>query len=172
MAMLNRQEIKELIDKEQLIEECINLETQLAPNGFDLTAGSVFGFDSPGKIDFSNKERVLPKGVELIPEKQSPEDKFGWWHLEKGAYKIRTNEIVNLPNDLVGLAFTRSSLLRVGAFTQHGVWDAGFKGRGEFILVVDNPQGLQLKQNARVVQIVFLRINHTEQGYQGIHKHL
>ena len=55
---------------------------------------------------------------------------------------------------------------------QNGVWDAGFKGRSEFILVVGNPAGLKLKQNARVVQLTFLRINEVRKGYQGVYQNL
>ncbi len=169
--MLNRQEILELIQKNKLIEDHIDLETQATPNGFDLTAARVFKFESAGALDFSNKERILPRSSEIIPQKQNPGDKFGWWHLEKGSYKIKTNETVNLPNDLVALAFPRSSLLRMGAFTHHGVWDAGFKGKGEFILVVENPLGLKMKQNSRVTQLIFLRIDETIQGYQGVYQY-
>lgn len=168
--MLNQQEIQQYIKEKGLITDYSNLETQLTPNGFDLTVASVFEFDTPGALDFSNKERKVPEGKEILAKKQSPQDKFGWWNLKKGAYKIRTNEVVNLPNDLIALAFSRTSLLRMGAFTQHGVWDAGFKGRSEFVLVVENPQGIKLKQNARIAQLIFLQINEISQGYQGIYQ--
>ncbi|MBI4972395.1 MAG: deoxyuridine 5'-triphosphate nucleotidohydrolase [Candidatus Omnitrophica bacterium] len=170
--MLNREEILGLIKKNNLVQGYIDLDTQLTPNGLDLTAANIFEFERAGAIDFSNKERDIPKGKEILPQKQNPEDKFGWWHLKKGAYKIRTNETVNLTADLIALAFSRTSLLRAGAFTQHGVWDAGFQGRGEFVLVVENPKGLELKQNARVAQLIFLRINETKKGYTGIDKNL
>jgi len=167
--MLNRQEIKRLIKEKRLIKNYVDLETQLTPNGFDLTVSCVFEFDTQGALDFSNKERIVPEGREIPPQKRNPEDKFGWWPLKKGAYKIRTNEVVNIPNDLIGIAFTRTSLLRMGAFTQNGVWDAGFKGRSEFILVVENPKGIQIKQNARVVQLIFQGINKTSHSYKGIY---
>ena len=170
--MLNRQELEQLIKKDKLVAEYIDLETQLTPNGFDLSCQAIFEFDAPGALDFSNKERQVPKGKEILPQKQNPGDKFGWWVLKKGAYKIKTNEVINLPDDLTALAFCRTSLLRMGASTQHGVWDAGFKGRGEFILTVDNPYGIKIKQNARVAQLVFLPINKTAQGYQGIYHNL
>lgn len=166
--MLNARQIKELICKKGLIQNYIDLEKQLTPNGFDLTVESIFEFDGFGRLDFSNKERKLPEGRNILPTKQSSEDKFGWWHLHKGSYKVRTNELINLSNDLVALCFCRTSLLRMGAFTQHGVWDAGFKGKGEFILVVENPFGIILKQNARVAQLVFFRIKKTDIGYDGI----
>jgi len=170
--MLNHHEIEELIKSKALIKNYIDLDTQLTPNGFDLTVGQVFEFDARGALDFSNKQRLVPQGKEIPPEKESPDDKFGWWNLKQGAYRIRTNETVNMPDDLTGIAFSRTSLLRMGCFTQNGVWDAGFKGRSEFILVVGNPAGLKLKQNARVVQLTFLRINEVRKGYQGVYQNL
>ena len=169
--MLNKQEIKQLIEKEKLIENYINLDKQLTPNGFDATVNAIFEFDSQGALDFSNNERVLPKGRQIPPEKKKEDDKYGWWQLSPGAYKVKTNEQINMPNNLVALAFSRTSLLRMGAFTQNGAWDAGFKGKSEFILVVQNPHGISIKQNARIVQLVFLRVEETEE-YEGIYKHL
>jgi len=169
--MLNKKQIKKLIEDKDLIKGHINLEKQLASNGFDLTAGEIFSFTQIGRIDFSNKERVIPKGEAIAVVKDKPQDKFGWWNLERGAYKVRTNEEVNLPNDLTALAFSRTSLLRAGAFTHHGVWDAGFCGKGEFILTVENPRGIKIKENARISQIVFFKISETA-GYKGIYKNL
>jgi dUTP pyrophosphatase len=170
--MLNRQDILRLIQKKRLIENYIDLEKQVTPNGFDLTVGAVFTFAGSGSVDFSNKERVIPDCSEMVPQKQKVEDKFGWWFLEKGTYKIRTNETINLPNDLIAIAFPRSTLLRMGVFIQNAVWDAGFSGRSEFILVVGNPHGLRLKQNARINQLVFLPVNEVKEGYKGIYQNL
>jgi len=169
--MLNKRQIRQLIEKEKLIEGCINLDTQLTPNGFDLTVSEIFEYTSSGALDFSNKERLIPEGKKISPQKINPSDKFGWWQLNPGVYKVRTNEQVNLPNTLAALAFSRTSRLRMGAFTQHGVWDAGFRGKGEFILAVENPAGIKIKQNARIAQLVFLSVAETE-GYQGIYKNL
>lgn len=169
--MLNKKEIKQLIEKEKLVEGFINLEKQLTPNGFDITVGSVSSFNAAGALDFSNKERFIPQGNQLMPQKKNKQDEYGWWKLPRGGYKIRTNESVNLPNTIVALAFTRTSLLRMGAFVQNGVWDAGFCGKGEFILVVENPFGIEIKQNARLIQLVFFRVEETE-GYNGIYKNL
>ena len=169
--MLNKQEVRLLIEDKNLIKEYINLDKQLTPNGLDLTVRGIEQFEFPGALDFSNSERVVPSTKEIVPQKKNPEDKYGWWQLQKGAYKVRTNEVVNLPNNLVALAFSRTSLLRMGALTQNGVWDAGFKGRGEFILVVENLAGIEIKQNARIVQLVFFRVEETEE-YEGIYKNL
>jgi len=170
--MLNREELEKLIQKNKLVQGYLDLKTQLTPNGFDLTVEKIFAFDEAGALDFSNKERKVPGGEEISPQKINPEDKFGWWDLKKGIYKVRTNEAVNIPKDLVALAFTRTSLLRMGGFTQHGVWDAGFQGKSEFVLVVENSKGIKIKQNARIAQLVFLSITETGQGYQGVYKNI
>ena len=170
--MLNREELNILIRDKKLVEGYIDLKTQLTPNGFDLTVEKVFEFDGPGALDFSNQERIVPEGKEILPQKNKPEDKFGWWDLKKGIYKVRTNEAVHIPKDIVAMGFTRTSLLRMGGFTQHGVWDAGFEGKSEFVLVVENPKGIKVKQNARIAQLVFLGISETAQGYQGIYKNI
>lgn len=168
--MLNRQELRQRIADSNLIRGYINLDKQLTPNGFDLTAGDIFSFDSAGALDFSNTERMLPGGAKLCPVKKNENDKWAWWHLEPGAYKVKTNEVITLTNDLVAMAFPRSSLLRMGAYTQCGVWDAGFSGQSEFILIVNNPFGVSVKQNARVIQIVFLPVNEVDSGYSGIYQ--
>lgn len=168
--MLNREEIRKLIQEKNLIEGYMNLDIQLTPNGFDLTVGSIFEFDSAGTLDFSNKERKIPEGKEILAQKQRSEDKFGWWNLKPAIYKVKTNETINLPLDLIALSFSRTSLLRMGAFTQHGAWDAGFKGKGEFVLVVQNPLGIKIKQNARIAQLVFMKINEVACGYNGVYQ--
>ena len=170
--MLNQTEIEKLIRENKLIEDYIDLATQLTPNGIDLTCGGIFKFGSSGALDLSNKERKLPVGKEILPKKKNSKDRFGWWKLDPGTYKIKTNETVNLPNDLIALAFSRTSLLRMGAFTQHGVWDAGFHGKGEFVLVVGNPDGISIKENARIAQLVFMAINKAAKGYNGIYQNL
>lgn len=168
--MLNKNEIEGLIKESGLVSGYIDLETQLTPNGFDMTVEKIYEYAGEGALDFSNKERKLPDEKETAVKKKNEADKFGWWQLKKGAYKIKTNETVKLPNDLIAIAFTRSSLLRMGAFTQNGVWDAGFCGKSEFILVVENPMGIKIKQNARVIQLLFCKVNKSEHFYQGIYQ--
>ena len=169
-VILNNRQIIKLIKKNKLVEGYIDLDTQLTPNGFDFTVGSLSEFQTAGAMDFSNKERVVPGGREITPVKRQATDKFGWWVLPTGSYKVKTNETVNLPCDLIAFAYSRSTLLRVGGFTQNAVWDAGFKGKSEFILIVTNPFGINIKQNARIAQLVFMRVKHTGKGYEGIYQ--
>ena len=67
----------------------------------------------------------------------------------------------------MALGLSRSSLLRCGASLHTAVWDAGYSGRSESLLVVYNPQGLDLEKNARVLQLVFSTLTGESQGYTG-----
>ena len=87
-----------------------------------------------------------------------------------GAYVITYNEIVHLPNNVMALARPRSSLLRCGVTVGTAVWDAGYSGRSQSLLVVHNTQGFRLQQNARIVQLVFLHLTGETEGYQGAYQ--
>jgi len=134
---------------------------QFQPAGADMSVASVHSFDSKGEIDGDNTKRKLPECTEL---------KFvsGAVSLKPGAYKVVFNEKVSVPTDAAGIARSRSSLLRMGAFVATAVWDPGYEGKSEALLVVQNPHGIVLHQKAKIAQIVFIRLeNASGQTYSG-----
>ncbi len=159
--MLCKDEIRKLIIEQNLIENYIDLEKQLQPNGFDCTLKTIYSLEGEGRIDFDNIERKLPEVKELKFEDD-------WIYLDKGYYRARINEIVNLPKDLAALARPRSSLIRCGVNVLTAVWDAGYRGRSEVGLAVY--RGIWLKKNARIVQLVFFRLSGKSSGYSGIYQ--
>ena len=73
-----------------------------------------------------------------------------------------------MPTDCGGLCFPRSSLLRMGLTVPTAVWDAGYGGRGEGLLIVTNPHGVRLQRGARIAQLVVFRLTQpASQAYQG-----
>ena len=137
-----------------LVEELVDAETQIQMNGVDFTLREVSRFgDEPGAIDFDNSERKTPETIPIEP------DRDGWWTLGPGTYWVVYNEVVNIPPDMFGMARTRSSLLRSGAHIGTALWDSGYSGRSGSVLVVHNPAGLRLKRDARVLQLVFYRLD-------------
>lgn len=165
--ILNRQQLREAIEEEGLIQDYIHLDTQLTPQGFDLTAGEIHRYKDAGKLDFSNSEREIPETEKVEPVKKDEDDDYSWWQLEPGAYKVVMNEKVDIPEHLTAFAYPRSSLLRMGCSIENAVWDAGYTGTGSFMLVVENEKGVEIKENARVNQLVFHSIEETEEGYSG-----
>jgi dUTP pyrophosphatase len=89
-------------------------------------------------------------------------------HLAPGPYRITLNEAVNLPLNVMALGKPRSSLLRSGVAIHNAVWDAGYHGRSQALLVVYNPGGFDIQRNTRVLQLVFFRLERgLSEGYQG-----
>jgi len=75
-----------------------------------------------------------------------------------------------MPLDVVAIARTRSTLLRNGATVETAVWDPGYKGRSSSLLVVHNPEGIRLKKDARIAQLVFFRVKEVAEGYSGVYQ--
>jgi dUTP pyrophosphatase len=134
---------------------------QVQPNGIDLSLDLVWRILGTAKLGVSNSDRRLPDREPI------PFDERGWLTLEQGAYGIRFCESVVLPPDCGGLAFPRSSLLRMGAHIPTAVWDAGYGGRGESLLIVTNKDGVRLQRGARVAQLVVFGLTGHTTGYAG-----
>ena len=146
-----------------LVEGILDAEEQMQPNGIDMTLKEIALFSSSGSIGFRNEARVLSVTSPLVF------NGLGAIDLLPGCYLITYNEIVNLPNDIIALAFPRSSLLRCGVSIHTAVWDAGYSGRAQSLMVVHHPHGFRLYQNARVIQLIFFRLGHeVDHGYRGI----
>jgi len=164
-AVLSKQDINRLLQREPpLIEGYVNLEAQVQPNGIDLTLGEVAMLQTSGRIAASDSQRLVSGLAPLVF------DGLGFIDLMPGAYIITYNEVVHLPNNVMALARPRSSLLRCGVSIDTAVWDAGYSGRSQSLMVVHNPQGFRLQRNARVVQLVFLQLTGETEGYHGAYQ--
>ncbi|HON35264.1 MAG TPA: deoxyuridine 5'-triphosphate nucleotidohydrolase [Methanothrix sp.] len=145
-----------------LVESMIEPKTQTQMCGMELTVQRIERFTSSGAVAFENSERRLPE-TEVMEFDQS-----GWIELPAGAYLVTFNEIVSIPADVAAMARARSTLLRCGASLQTALWDPGYRGRSQSLLVVHNPSGLRLKRNARLMQLVFMRLEKkAEELYEG-----
>jgi len=165
VAVLSKQDIHRLLQQEPpLIEGYINLEEQVQPNGVDLTLREVALLQSPGRIAVDESQRLVSDLAPLMF------DGLDFIDLMAGAYIITYNEIVHLPKNIMALATPRSSLLRCGVTVNTAVWDAGYSGRSQSLMIVYNPQGFRLQRNARIVQLVFLKLTQETEGYQGVYQ--
>ena len=160
---LDRDSIGHLIEgTPPLLEHFLSLEAQLQPNGFDMTVREVARLTTPGAVGAEDASRVLS-------DTQPMEfDSDGWLQLEPGPFLITFNEVVNLPLNVMALGRPRSSLLRSGAGVHTAVWDAGYRGRSQALLVVYHPDGYRVQRDARLMQLVFFQMETAASlGYQG-----
>lgn len=153
---------KQHLEKSGIIEKLH--ASQYQPAGIDITLKEVCRFKSAGKIDFDNKERKI-SDVESIDYENDE------LHLSSGAYKVIFNEYVRIPFDVAGLCLPRSSLLRCGVTLECAVWDPGYEGRSEALLIVRNEHGVTLKRNAKIGQMVFIKLlDKATELYSGRYK--
>jgi dUTP pyrophosphatase len=157
-----------------IVTELIDPSKQVQPCGIDLTVARIEMYKGRGTIDFDNSKRLLPRLEEAGKIRQNWQkiDKATEnWQLSPGCYLITFNEVVSVPSDCMGIARPRSSLLRMGVTMETSVWDPGYKGRSQCMLVVHNTSGIQIFPNAKLLQIVFLKLNkEAEKLYSGIYQ--
>jgi dUTP pyrophosphatase len=137
-------------------------DLQVQPNGLDVRLESVWASQGTGGL--GRNERALPRRREL------PFGSDDWLHLPAGHYVVRLCETVNLPPDVMALGLSRSSLLRSGCALLNAVWDAGYRGRSEALLVVFHPDGFRVQRGARIGQLVFFPPAHSTEPYAGAYQ--
>jgi len=162
MTVLSREELRAALAADPPLVEGVELASQLQPTGVDLRVDRVQRLTSPGLLGAADNVREPAAREDVVP------DADGWWSLAPGAYVITYKEKVNIPLDLVAFSWPRSSLPRSGVAIHGAVWDPGYSGRGEALMVVQNARGFRLQRGARVLQIVFFRLSSaTADGYRG-----
>ncbi len=162
--MLGKTKIKELI-KEGLVENMVDANIQIQPNGVDLTVGHILIPLEKCFIDFDNSKRHISR-TNVVPPS---EDNI--YHLTaNNIYIIKLREKINLPKNIAALTRPRSSLMRSGIYIESAVWDSGYRGSGQVMLHVVNPHGLDLTTDARICQMVFFNVEGETEGYSGIYQ--
>lgn len=148
-----------------LVEGQLDPKIQVQMCGIELTLRRVERFISAGEVAFDNKERKVSETLDM------QFDESGWIYLGSGAYLVTFNEIVNIPRDMAAMAKPRSTLLRSGISIETALWDPGYRGRSQSLLVVHNSHGIRIKKNARLLQLVFMKLNmDSETAYSGIYQ--
>jgi len=165
MSVLSGKDIQRLIKQDPpLVEGWIDLDEQVQANGFDLTLREIAMPQSAGSITADNSQRVISDLSPLVF------DGMGSIELVPGTYIITYNEIVHLPKNIMALGRPRSSLLRCGVTVGTAVWDAGYEGRSQSLLVVYNYRGFRVQKNARITQLVFFELTGDSEGYNGVYQ--
>jgi dUTP pyrophosphatase len=134
-------------------------DSQVQPNGVDLTLEAVYEQVEPGRIE---------RGGKTIGERRECEADDGVYHLDPGGYVVEYADRVVIPEGHVGFLYPRSSLLRNSCMLNTAVWDAGYEGRGEGLLEVHHP--VELETGARIAQLVLAEAAH-EGTYEGSYQH-
>ena len=169
MSILTKNEIMKLVQtKEPLITNMPDLSTQIQGVGIDLTVNSIEHYSTRGTIDLYNTKREISETKIEAPI--TIENQLHGYNLKNHGYKIKLNEFLNIPNNIMGIAHTRSSMLRCGAYVESAVFDPGYKGNIEVLLHVVNPNGIRIMQDAKITQLVFHKLENDTEPYDGIYQ--
>lgn len=130
-------------------------DTQIQPNGVDLTAATISEQTSPGRISRDGK---------TVGDRQEIDVDDGVFALDPGTYILQYAETVRIPDGHIGFIYPRSSLMRNSCMLHTAVWDAGYEGKGEGLLEVHHE--IEIEEGARVGQLVLAEADH-ETTYDG-----
>lgn len=134
------------------LDGLVHLDTQRAPNGIDLTVDRVYRTTGHGQLDFGGSEFQAAPYERLTPVCKDPEDDYGWWTLEEGAYVIQYNESVRLEASHQAVVTPLERTLQAGA--HHGTFVVDDHRDPLETLLVVSRMGCRLKENCRVSRLV------------------
>ena len=150
-----------IIRPEDLVQLLNLKEEQVDCAGIKLTLHSIHMIDEPGELSINT--RKIPKYRELVCTTKCL--------VPMGAYIVRYNEYVKIPNGYIGLAIPRSSLLRMGVTIHSAVWDPGYEGQGIGLMIVFNHHGVILSKGVQIAQLVYFKMSgETQKVYNGVYK--
>lgn len=137
------------------LENLTYKNTQLQPDGVDLTVTEIHKITSPGSVDFGGGEYEESEVEKVAPNKRAPDDKYGWWTLSEGEYLIKYNEHINLSEGDLGIIQTKSWLIRNGS--RHPTLTFTNERREEITSVLFvGSTGVKIKENARVSKLTVI----------------
>ncbi len=132
----------------------ISEKKQLGSYSLDLTVSAISRVESGGSLDFGGSEFSGAVTVELQPVKKSPGEEYGWWQLPGGAYLIRYNETIELPERGIVMIVPHERLAAAGA--AHATMAVESLNGDVGVLLEVSPAGLSVKENARVSKAVIV----------------
>lgn len=162
--ILGIQELLRLIKEKNLIENLSKRELKNPEGaGFDLRIGEVYNLEGYGYLGIDKRE--TPKSKLVV--KYNPK-KVTSYIFEPGKYYlIKTVEKVNLPNDISGIIFPRTTLFRSGLALFNGIVNTGYQGELTFGLYNLGKSNIKVDMGARVVHITFHQVLGEGSQYRG-----
>ncbi len=159
--------LHQLVEKEGLVENLCDREINNPEGaGFDLRLGEVYSIDGEGFLGV--EERNTPEIKLLDSYSQEKKEENNFFVFNPGEYHlIKTIEKVNLPDNLSGIIFPRTTLFRSGLSLFNGIVQPGYSGELTFGLLNNGKFPIKISFGARIVHITFHDILGEGSSYRG-----
>jgi deoxycytidine triphosphate deaminase len=165
--ILGIKKLHELVAEKKLVEDLCEREMKNPEGaGFDLRMGEIYELSGEGFLGVEERQTPESKSVaKYNPEKIDDENFFIF---EPGKYYlIKTIEKVNLPVDISGIIFPRTTLFRSGLGLFNGVVQPGYCGELTFGICNLGQSKIKVSFGARVVHITFHEVLGEGNQYRG-----
>jgi len=138
------------------IANIVHRETQEHKNHLDLTVSEVHVYRNAGDLDFGGSEFKPATTDPVKPEKNDPEDDYGWWKLKSGIYKAVFNEKIKQSDQTTAFVSLHEHAKKAGILSNEGFVRNEENGRLSFNFFVPEP-GCNIKENARMASLYVLK---------------
>lgn len=152
--------------KIKLLENLDRRELENAEGaGFDLRIGEIYEIDYLGTAFLGVKDRQTPETRRLAIYNKRKKTEFSV--VPNKYLLIKTLEKVNLPKDIAGYTFSRTTLFRSGLQLLCTQIQPGYKGELIFGLVNLGPVPVTIELGARVAHVQFEYVDGGGAEYRG-----
>lgn len=165
--ILGIKKLHRLVKEQKLVEGLCDRELNNPEGaGFDLRLGEVFELGKDGFLGIEERQTPEAKSIaKYNPEKIDDENFFIF---ESGKYYlIKTIEKVNLPVNLSGVIFPRTTMFRSGLGLFNGIVQPGYQGELTFGLCNFGQARIKISFGARVAHITFHEVLGEGNQYRG-----
>lgn len=165
--ILGIKKLHELVDKIKLVENLCEREMKNPEGaGFDLRMGEVYELEGDGFLGV--EERHTPEAKLIAKFEEGKNESENCFVFEPGKYYlIKTMEKVNLPVDLSGIIFPRTTMFRSGLGLFNGIVQPGYCGELTFGVCNLGKSNIKISFGARVVHITFHQVDGEGNQYRG-----
>ena len=147
-----------ILDISQVVRDYIHEGKQFTSDKKSaiLTVKRVGRVAGAGALDFGGSEYSAAEVSWLDPQKQNPDDTYGWWKLSPGEYRIEFNESLYPPEGTRALLLFHPWFEAVAAGVSHPSEVITLDRSPLQTHVTVGPQGLSIKENARISQVTVI----------------
>ncbi len=159
--------LHELVKENNLVENLCDRELNNPEGaGFDLRLGEVYSIEGDGFLGV--EERNTPEINLLASHFQEKEESENFFIFKpKEYYLIKTIEKVNLPNNISGIIFPRTTLFRSGLTLFNGIIQPGYSGELTFGISNLGKSNIKISFGARIVHVTFHEVLGEGSQYRG-----
>ncbi len=165
--ILGIKKLHELVEKQNLVEDLCDREKNNPEGaGFDLRLSEVYEIEGDGFLGVEERQTPEVKSIaKYNPDRQDDEDYFVF---KPGQYYlVKTIEKVNLPVNLSGMIFPRTTMFRSGLGLFNGIVQPGYSGELTFGICNLGKSDIKISFGARIVHITFHEVLGEGNQYRG-----